>query len=75
MLTGIVDSVKPVYLELAPEIEVDSAEFVQENICFLQSFECCSSKCQKEELISVLEQRDEMTHAKWICKNNQYQKM
>ena len=46
LLTGILDSVKPVYPELAPEIEVDPVEFDQENICFLQIFECCSSEYQ-----------------------------
>ena len=82
MLTGIVNSIRPVYPELAAKIKVDPVEFVKENICSLQSFECCSSECQEcsyaeytHELLSVLEQTDEVAYARWIHKNNQYQKM
>ena len=82
MLTGIVNSIRPVYPELAAKIKVYPVEFVKENICSLQSFQCCSSECQEcsqaeytQELLSVLEETDEVTYAKWICKNNQYLKM
>ena len=71
LLTGIVNSIRPVYPELAAKIKVYPVEFVKENICSLQSFQCCSSECQEcsqaeytQELLSVLEETDEVTYAK-----------
>ena len=68
LLTGIVNSIRPIYPELAAKINVGPVEFVKENICSLHSFECCSSECQEcsqaeytQGLMFVLEQKDEVT--------------
>ena len=44
MLTGIVDTIRPVYLELAVKIKVDSVKFVKEKIFSLQNLESCRSE-------------------------------
>lgn len=70
------------YHDLAMALASDATDFVQNIVCSIKEFNCCSDACTNcieltniKETLQVLQGIDEIKYSKWVRKDNFYQKV
>ena len=67
--------------EFSLKLKIDPEEFILENVCSIENYDCCKDNCGQccgfrniEDILNALEGVSEVKYARWVHSEKRYQK-